>query len=77
VSGVDDVTLGEVSRGMDEVKRELDGVRTDVTEIKVTLAGFTGTTKEKVDRLEKVVYGTLGVALAGLITAIVQLVTHK
>jgi uncharacterized protein YoxC len=73
---VEDVTLGEVSRAMDEVKRELDAVSKDVNEIKVTLAGFTGTTKEKVDRLEKVVYGTLGVAVAGLITAIVQLVLH-
>jgi hypothetical protein len=58
----DDITTGEVARGLDEVKRELDSVSKDVTEIKVTLAGFTGTTKEKVDRLEKVVYGTIGLA---------------
>jgi hypothetical protein len=72
----DDITTGEVARGLDEVKRELDSMGKDVTEIKVTLAGFTGTTKEKVDRLEKVVYGTIGLALASLVTTIVQMVIN-
>jgi hypothetical protein len=43
----DDITTGEVARGLDEVKRELDSMSKDVTEIKVTLAGFTGPPRKR------------------------------
>lgn len=61
------ITLGEVGRGVEALRGEVNKLREDVTELKVK----TGTQIEKTDRLERIVYGALGTALAALLTAII------
>lgn len=64
------VTLGEVGRNVERLTGEVSGLAKTVGELAVADARQ----GEKVDRLEKVVYGALGVAGASLITAIITAV---
>lgn len=67
----DDVTLGELGRNVEGLRTDVRDLSKDVTELKV--ASSTGTDRTK--RLEAIVYGSLGVATAGLITAVLSIVT--
>lgn len=62
-----DITLGEVGRNVEATRKEVGDLRKDVTELKVSDAASTA----KIDRLERIVYGALGTAVASLITAII------
>jgi len=64
------VTLGEVGRNVERLTAEVSGLAKQVGELAVADARQ----GEKVDRLEKVVYGALGVAGASLLTAVVTAV---
>ena len=61
------MTLGEVSRGMDRLTEQVGHLAEKVGALAVDDARMS----EKITRLEKVVYGALGVAGAALITALI------
>lgn len=65
------VTLGEVGRNVERLTHEVAEMGKQVGNLAVADARQ----GEKIDRLEKVVYGALGVAGASLITAIITAVT--
>ncbi len=65
-----DVTLGEIGRNVEWLTHEVSTLASKVGELAVDDARL----GEKVDRLEKVVYGALGVAGASFLTAIITAV---
>lgn len=67
------VTLGEVNRNVTSMRADVRDLTKDVTELKVA----TSTTADKTKRLETIVYGALGTAVAGLITAVLSLVGKR
>lgn len=67
------VTLGELGRNMDSLRRDLHELAKDVTELKVSH----GATDDRTRRLETIVYGALATAMAGLITAVIAVVTTR
>lgn len=68
-----DVTLGEVNRNVTGLRADIKELTKDMTELKVS----NGTQKDRVRRLESIVYGTGAVATAGLVTAILGLVLKQ
>lgn len=64
------ITLGEIGRNVERLTHEVSSLAQKVGDLAVADARQ----GEKVDRLEKVVYGALGVAGASLITAIIAAV---
>jgi len=64
------VPPGEVGRNVERLTHEVAGLAKQVGDLAVADARQ----GEKVDRLEKVVYGALGVAGASLVTALVTAV---
>jgi hypothetical protein len=70
-TGADDdaVTLGEVNRNVTAMRLDLRELARDVVELKVAA--------DRVQRLERIVYGASATAAAGLITAVVGMVTGR
>lgn len=66
----DDVTLGEVNRNLAGLRSDMKDLAKDVNELKVS----SGTMEDKTKRLESIVYGALGVGVAGLVTAVMTAV---
>ena len=66
----DDVSIGEVGRNVEHLRKSVDAIGKDVTELKVGA----GISTSKIDRLERIVYGALGAALTALLTAIIAVV---
>lgn len=64
------VTLGEVNRAVERIVKEVADLTKAVSE-KAVADAIQG---EKINRLERIVYGALGVAGAALITAIITAV---
>ncbi len=65
------VTLGEVNRAVERIAKEVGELTKVVNEHAVADA----VRGEKIARLERIVYGALGTALAALLTAIIAAVT--
>ena len=72
MSGEDGITLGELGRNVEALRVDLRDLGKDVTELKVT----TSTGSDRTKRLEAIVYGALGTAVAGLITAALSLISR-
>lgn len=64
---INGVSLGELGRNMDRLTSEVANLADKVN----TLTVGDAVLGEKISRLEKIIYGALGVAGAALITAVV------
>jgi len=67
VDEINGVSLGELGRNMDRLTSEVANLADKVN----TLTVGDAVLGEKISRLEKIIYGALGVAGAALITAVV------
>lgn len=72
-----DVTLGEVWRNLQELKALVrESLAESKTEIELQVEAKTVALKVRVDRIEKLVYGTFALLGANLIAVIVHTVTE-
>lgn len=72
-----DVTLGEVWRNLQELKALVrESLAENKTEIELQVEAKTVALKVRVDRIEKLVYGTFALLGANLIAVIVHTVTE-
>jgi len=70
-----DVTLGEVWRGLEEVKTILTALRTELSkEVETQVTLRLQAQGERIGRLEKVVYGAVGLILTIDVAAVLALV---
>jgi hypothetical protein len=65
----DNVTLGEVNRNVTAMRVDLRELTRDVTELKVSA--------DRVQRLERIVYGATAAGVTGLVTSVIGLVMGK
>jgi hypothetical protein len=68
-----DVTLAEVNRNVSGLRVDIKELSKDVVELKVA----TSTQRDRVRRLETIVYGTGAVATAGFVTAILGVILKR
>lgn len=76
----DHVTSSEMQRMEDRVTGSMRELREDVKDIRESsrlIDKSVAVLGDRVDRMEKVVYGAVGVALTGLVTSVVAAVINK
>lgn len=71
------MTPGEIGRYLERIASDVEEVRTDVREIRTSTAATDKTVAvhaERLDKLEKFVYGALGASATALVTVVVTAV---